>query len=405
MMIRKYKRIFAITAMVLLLILSVVPIAQAAQSFSAVVKQIDTHFKDSLTTYKQGNVDEAKKLVDEAYFGPYESGQMEKAVRLNISAKRNSEVEGAFRQLKKDMTKGVGPEQIKKDMDELVIGLRADAKTLDGEGSGTGLGAFFSSFMIIVREGFEAILVIGAIVAYLVKSGHKEKVKIIYQSSGAAIIASLLTAWAMTSLFKVSGASREILEGGTMLVAVAVLFSVSYWLVSKSESRRWKEYIEGKVHGSLNKGNAMTLWFAAFLAVYREGAETVLFYQALMSGSTELGMIIGGIVAGLVALIVIYVTIRFASVKIPMKPFFLGTSFLLYYLAFTFAGQGVGELQAAGVVGATAIDIPTVTWLGIYPTLESLAPQALLLVMAAIAFVYQQRQGKQALSATGKTTV
>jgi high-affinity iron transporter len=405
MMIRKYKRIFAITAMVLLLILSVVPIAQAAQSFAAVVKQIDTHLNDSITTYKQGNVDEAKKLVDEAYFGPYESGQMEKAVRLNISAKRNSEVEIAFRQLKKDMTKGAAPEQIQQDIDELVTGLRADAKSLDGEGSGTGLGAFFSSFMIIVREGFEAILVIGAIIAYLVKSGHKEKVKIIYQSTGAALLASLLTAWAMTSLFKVSGASRELLEGVTMLIAVAVLFSVSYWLVSKSESRRWKDYIEGQIQGSINKGNAMTLWFAAFLAVYREGAETVLFYQALMSGSTEFGMILGGIVAGLVALVLIYLTMRFVSVKIPMKPFFLGTSFLLYYLAFTFAGQGVGELQAAGVVSATAIEIPTVTWLGIYPTLESLAPQVLLLILAAIAFVYQQRLSKKEITAGGKAQV
>ncbi len=380
----------------LVLILSLAPAAMAAKSFGGVVEEINQHLQNAYTTYKQGDVAGAKNLVDEAYFGPYESGQMEKAVRLNISAKRNAEVELAFRQLKKDMAKGVPASEIKQQFEQLVSGLQVDAKTLDGDmgESSTGFGAFFASFLIIVREGFEAILVIGAIIAYLVKAGYREKVKVIYQSSAVALVASLLTAWVLTKVFSISGASREVLEGATMLLAVVVLFSVSYWLVSKSEAERWQNYIKDKVEGSLSKGSTFALWSAAFLAVYREGAETVLFYQAMMSGSTDLRMVWAGLVVGILALGLIFAIIRYGSVKIPMKPFFLGTSFLLYYLAFVFAGQGVGELQVAGVISSTSVNIPTVAWLGIYPTWETLAPQLVLLVIAIAGFAYQTKRGK-----------
>jgi len=390
----------AVVLLGLILILGLAPAAMAGQSFSGVVVEIDKHLHSAYTTYKQSDVAGAKNLVDEAYFGPYESGQMEKAVRLNISAKRNAEVESAFKQLKKDMVKGVPASQIKQQIEQLVSGLHADAKTLDGDlsGSSTGFGAFLASFLIIVREGFEAILVIGAIIAYLVKSGYKEKVKVIYQSTAVALVASLLTAWVLTKVFSISGASREVLEGATMLLAVVVLFSVSYWLVSKSEAQRWQNYINGKVQGSLNKGSTFALWSAAFLAVYREGAETVLFYQAMMSGTTDLSMVLAGFGVGILALGLIFAIIRYASVKIPMKPFFLGTSFLLYYLAFVFAGQGVGELQTAGVISSTSVNIPTVAWLGIYPTWETLAPQLLLLAIAVAGFVYQSKYRKAGLS-------
>ncbi len=384
----------------LVLILSLAPAAMAGQYFGGVVEEINKHLQNAYTTYKQGDVAGAKTLVDEAYFGPYESGQMEKAVRLNISAQRNAEVESAFRQLKKDMGKGVPASEIKQQLEHLVSGLQVDAKTLDGDmgGSSTGFGAFFASFLIIVREGFEAILVIGAIIAYLVKSGYKEKVKVIYQSTAVALVASLITAWVLTKVFSISGASREVLEGATMLLAVVVLFSVSYWLVSKSEAQRWQNYIKDKVQGSLNKGSTLALWSAAFLAVYREGAETVLFYQAMMSGTTDLSMVWAGLAVGLLVLGLIFAIIRYGSVKLPMKPFFLGTSFLLYYLAFVFAGQGVGELQVAGVISSTSVNIPTVAWLGIYPTWETLAPQLVLLAIAVAGFAYQAKRGKAGLN-------
>ena len=398
--ISKTRHTFLIPIMALVLILVLTPAAFAGQSFAQVVTEIDNYLQQAHSIYQKGEVEEARNLVDEAYFGPYEGGQMEKAVRLNISSKRNAEVEAAFRQLKKDMSKGKPPAEIKQSMDKLVSELRLDAKTLDGNSSG--FGVFFSSFMIIVREGFEAILIIGAIIAYLVKSGFQSKVKVIYQSTAVAILASLLTAWFLQAVLNVSGASREVLEGATMLIAVAVLFSVSYWLISKSEAKRWQNYIDGKVQGSLNKGSTFALWFAVFLAVYREGAETVLFYQAMLSGASDLTMVIAGLLTGFVALIFIFMIIRYGSIKLPMKPFFLGTSILLYYLAFVFAGQGVAELQAAGLINSTEANVPTIAWLGIFPTWESLSPQILLLVLAISGFIYQAKKKQTQLTGVTK---
>lgn len=253
------------------------------------------------------------------------------------------------------------------------------------------MGIFLSSLVIILREGIEAILVIAAIIAYLLKSGNKDKVKIIYQSTLVALGASVLTAIGLKYLFNISGASQENLEGITMLLAVAVLFSMSFWLIGKADAKRWKNYIEGKIQTSITTGNTVTLWLAAFLAVYREGAETVLFYQALVTGQDREGIsMIGlGILVGALALVVIFLVIRLGSLRIPLKPFFIGTSILMYYLAFVFAGEAITELQAGAMISASSVSgFPIISFFGIYPTVESLTAQGLLLLATAIGLIW-----------------
>lgn len=376
----------------LLIIFMLVPanVFAAGPTWSQVTDEIAVTLDQALDKYDQGKVDEAKNLVNDAYFGPYEGRQMEKAVKFNISAKRNAQIEEEFRQIRKLMTAGVPLSEVSQRSDGLVTILREDAAKLDGSAESS-FGLLVSSFLIIVREGFEAILIIGAIIAYLVRSGNRDKVKVIYQSSLVAIGASLLTAVAIKFIFKISGASQEILEGVTMLIAVAVLFSVSFWLISKVEAKKWQNYIEGKIKNSLSTGSTMALWSAVFLAVYREGAETVLFYQALVSGRSEgLGAISMGFVIGCLALVIIFAVIRYGSVRIPLKPFFIGTSTLLYYLAFVFAGEGIRELQAGNIVGSTPVSgVPVIGFLGVYPTIETLSLQIILLLAAAAGLGYQ----------------
>lgn len=369
----------------------------AGESWHPVVDQIEGLLEQARAAYEQGRVDEAKNLVNEAYFGPFESSQMEKTVKFKISGQRVAELEEEFRLIRKLMTTGASPQQIKKAAQELVAKLRADATALSGP-ENSEYSFFLSSFLILVREGFEAILILGAIIAYLERSGNGNKVKVIYRSALTAIAASVISALAIKVLFNISGASQEILEGVTMLIAVAVLFSVSFWLLSKVEAKRWREYIEGKIQSSLTTGSTFALWSAAFLAVYREGAETVLFYQALVTGMGQesLGMIALGFVLGSVTLAVLFVAVRFGSLKIPMKPFFIGTSLLMYYLAFVFAGQGIRELQAGGLVGSTPVPgIPVLDLLGIYPTWQSLALQGLLLLAAAGGVMLSLLPGKK----------
>lgn len=367
------------------------PTVFAANSWKKVAEEIDLILEEAVTFYADGDIEAGKDKVNNAYFGPYEGKQMENAVRLKISGKDNAEIEFLFRNIKKLMTNGASVEEVNTAKRETAEKVFWAANQLDGENKSI-WGAFIASLLIILREGFEAILLIGALIAYLIKSGNKKKVPLIYWSSLAALVLSLATAFVISYVFSISGASVEILEGVTMLIAVAVLFSVSYWLISKAKADKWQQYIEGKMAAALTTGNKFALGFAAFLAVYREGAETVLFYQALLSSSQpeDVGMITFGFVAGCILLVGLFIIIRYWGIRIPLKPFFIGTSMLLYYLAFVFAGHAINELQAGNLVSSTYINFPTVTILGIYPTMESLLVQSLLLIALIIGLAIQK---------------
>jgi high-affinity iron transporter len=249
--------------------------------------------------------------------------------------------------------------------------------------------------MIILREGVEAILIITAIIAYLLKTDNADKLKIIYNGCITALVMSVLTAVLVKWVFKASAASQEVLEGATMLLASAVLFSVSYWLISKAEAQKWMSYIKDKVGSSLSSNSMRALWFAAFLAVYREGAETVLFYQALASDSTASGLtaIGGGFAIGSILLVGIYLGMRYGAVRLPIRPFFLITGALLYYMAFVFAGKGVMELISGKLFEPSLISwIPTISFIGVYPYLQTLIPQFLIILAAIVGLAVMARQ-------------
>ena len=253
----------------------------------------------------------------------------------------------------------------------------------------SGWGAFFESFLIILREGFEAILVIGAVAAFLIKTGHRERLKSLWIGGALAVVASAVTAVILSTILSAVPASRELIEGGTLLVAVAVLFSVSYWLISKVEAAKWQQFIREKVTNALEHGGGKALALVAFLAVYREGAETALFYQALFREGGAVVFPLGmGVVVGFAALIVIFTLFYRFGVRIPLRPFFSVTSALLYFMAFVFAGRGIKELQEGNFVTATRIPgFPTVNAIGMYPTVETMLAQLVLVIAFIFAIV------------------
>jgi len=249
-------------------------------------------------------------------------------------------------------------------------------------------GTFLQSLLIILREGFEAILVIGAVVAFLIKTGHRERLRAIWTGVAAGLAASVLMAIVLQSFFARLPASREIIEGMTMLIAVAVLFSVSYWLISKVEAAKWQKFIREKVNTALDHGGGKALTIVAFLAVFREGAETALFYQALFSEGDVAIPLVLGMVAGFALLAVIFTLFYRFGVKIPMRPFFAGTSVLLYYLAFVFLGKGIRELQEGNVVPITVLNaMPSIPAMGIFPSVETLVAQGVLLLLLVFALL------------------
>lgn len=385
--------------------------------WSDVVGEIENILNAGAGAYAEGRIDDAKASISDAYFNVFEGKGMETAVSVHISATRAHELETMFGDIRKAINAKAPVQDVKKQMDVLIKALIDDSKRLPETG-GTGAegkettprsadsypAIFFNSFVIIIREGFEAILVISALTAYLVKAGQKDKVRIVYKGAGIAVVASIVTAILLQGVIRISGAGKEALEGITMLFATAVLFYVSYWLITKIEVARWQHYIKSKVEGSLSRGNILALGFAAFLAVYREGAETILFYQALYSTSDgNSGAMVAGFVAGSLLLVGLFVLIKYGSVRVPIGPFFAVTSALLYYLAFTFAGKGILELQEALWISSTPVEwLPTISFLGIYPTWEGALLQALLVLalLVAIAYSFVLRPYKEMITAT-----
>ncbi|MDR1444668.1 MAG: FTR1 family iron permease [Treponema sp.] len=354
------------------------------------------------TLYASGDSRGAKEQVDVAYFQFYEKVGFEKITMSRISGARAAQVEYQFSAVKKSITNQASREEVKAGLDTLSNYLREDASQLDSRVESAPV-VFLGSLIIIVREGFEAIIIVGAIVAYLLKSGNKKSVRPVYWGSLIALGVSVLMAWILNQITSVAGGqNQEIIEGATMLLAVVVLFYVSNWMVSKAEAGAWSSYIEGKVEASITKGSIFSLAFAAFLAVFREGAETILFYQALLAQTQNyINMIWVGLGVGVVLLVIIYILIRFLSIRLPLKPFFLGTSILLFIMSVTFVGNGIKELQEGNVIGVTPIQgLGSVDILGIYPTLETLIPQIMLLAITVVTFVVQiRRNAKKALSA------
>jgi high-affinity iron transporter len=206
------------------------------------------------------------------------------------------------------------------------------------------------------------------------------------------VVASLFTAFAVETIFELTPAKREALEGATMVVATAVLFYVSYWLLSKMEVAKWNHFVKSKVQDALTSGSGLALASAAFLAVYREGFETVLFYKALFlsGGSSAASMpILAGILLGSLVMVLVYIAINRFGLRLPLKPFFAITSAFLYYMAFVFGGKGVAELQEGGFVPTTIVPgAPRIPALGIYPTVESLLVQSLLVALLIVALIW-----------------
>lgn len=297
-------------------------------------------------------------------------------------------LEDEFRQLRERA--GQGDDAFDALHRQLLGDLENAERVVTDKGSSANL--FVQSLLLLVREGFEAILIIAALMTFLTKAGAPERRGEVAWGAWAGVGASVLTAILFELLVKTTPGQRDAFEGATMLVAVGVLFFVSYWLLSKVEADKWTVFLKQRVHAALSSGSALALASVAFLAVYREGAETILFYKALLvsGGAGHPGPVALGVALGAVVLVVLYFGIMRLGMRVPMKLFFAVTGALLYYMAFVFAGKGVAELQEGRVIGTTVI--PSLEWLrvpllGVYPTVQSLALQGLLVVLALVAWV------------------
>ncbi len=337
----------------------------------------------------EGRRDEALRRVETAYLDGFEP------LESLLPADRVHTIERLFHvSLRPALAGRAGA-----DPREVLVELRGELRAAD-EVLSSGSRRWFAalnSFAIIFREGLEAVLLVGAILAYLKASeaDPKHRRQVLY-GVGVGIAASFGTWMVARTLVPIGGAQRELIEGITALLAVGVLVYVSHWLFHKTYVHDWMAYLKRKVGGAVSAGSAFAMATLAFAAVYREGFETVLFYQALGNEAGS-AAVLAGFVPGAIAIVAVAWAIVRLGLRLPMKAVFALTNTILLYLAFVFLGKGIYNLQEAGVFSPTPLaGLPAnrilELLLGYHPLAETLLPQAVFLTSLAATWVWYRRR-------------
>ncbi|MCR4822755.1 MAG: FTR1 family iron permease [Treponema sp.] len=355
---------------------------------------LSTEFNEAASMYSQGKLVTAEPKFRKAYARYYGKSKFQENVVKSLGSSKDAAIVNLYNNTKKMILGRASKPEVVSSITELSDLLSKTAVDLTKKQNlAQWWAALVASLLILLREGFEAILIVGAIIAYLRKSGNENNLGSVYKGSIIGIFASIVMALILMGLTKFgfeSGQGQEVVEGVTMFIAVAVLFYTSNWMISKAESKAWADYLKGKVQTSVDKKSTFSLAFTCFLAVFREGAEVILFYQAMFSGSDKGGTVsavILGIIFAALLLVFVYKAIIITGKKMPLKPFFYATSILMFIMVISFVGGGISEFVDAGWILPKVIEgIPTISLLGIYPYAQSLAGQgiALLLVIASL---------------------
>jgi len=336
------------------------------------------YLRESVELYKQGNKEKAYQKAVDAYIDGYDLAEPALFAK-DMTFGRNLETQ--FTEFRTAIKQGVSPDEIQKRHDDMEAKLDQAEQILTRQDNVSDYYTFINSALIILREGLEATLILAAILAMLKVMGATHAVRYIHLGWILALVMGGLTWLATQTVLTLSGQHRESMEGFISLFAAVALFYVGYWLHTRSETKKWQAFIQDKVKSSLSSKSIFGLMGISFFAVYREAFEVVLFYQALwLQNENSHHAVLWGFFAGLGALIVLTLVILRLGLRVPLKYFFGVTGTLLYIVAFIFAGVGIKELQAAGWVPTTPIDFPLqVPVLGIYPTVQTLTAQAIML--------------------------
>ena len=254
-------------------------------------------------------------------------------------------------------------------------------------------GSFVAGFIILGREGLEAILVLAAIFAFLRQSGRSEARRYVHGGWILALLAGAATWFAASHVIEISGAGRETTEGVVALVAAALLLYVGWWLHSRSYAQRWQQFVSERMQGALASRSLWALTLLAFLTVYREIFETILFYQALWIQGQHTALLLGLVAAATALAGVSWALFRF-GVRLPLGTFFTASAVLIAVLAVVFTGNGVAALQEAGKLPLDPVAFFRLPLLGIHPNQEGLFLQALVLTAVLAGFGYNHLRNR-----------
>ncbi len=343
--------------------------------------------------YELGDTQAAYASARSAYLDSYE--YVEIPLRA-IAPDFTFEVEYQFATLRNQINDGATIEDISTTIISLERSLDESERLVSGTGTIAPMIAFISSFAIIFREGLESVLILGAIITYLEASRNQKFKKYVHYGIGLAVGATAVT-WVIASyIIEISGANRELIEAIAALSATAVLFYVSFWILNKIEHKRWMEFVKAKVFQASAAGGASVFVMLSFFTVYREGFETVLFYQAMFSFAKYMELYVGlGFIVGMLTLFGVYFGFRKLGKRLPLRALFGLTMGIGAYLSIAFLGNAIREFQVLDFIPYTSmlgtiprLDINVATMTGIYPTLETTVGQIVLLSVYLVASLY-----------------
>ncbi|GAO22077.1 iron permease [Alicycliphilus sp. B1] len=349
-------------------------LSQAATgSLSLARKQL----KDSLVAYKAGDFKKAQELALSSYLDgvePYEHALAAKDGSLK------GQIEVAMSRYRSSISSRFSVDQVVASAAE-VEQLFTRGDEVLGNSAADWTAAFLGSITILLREGLEALLVVVAMVAFLRKAERPDVLGYVHAGWLTALLAGAATWGVATYLVTITGANREVTEGLSSLFAAAVLVSVGIWMHQKSVAGQWQAYLRERMSAALNRKSAFFMFGLAFIAVYREVFETILFYAALWGQGND-HAILAGLAAGVLSLAAITVLLLRFSARLPIGKFFSASSWLVAVLAVVLTGKGIKALQEAGWIAPSPLLSPRFELLGVYPSTIGLAAQA-----AVLAFV------------------
>ena len=346
----------------------------------------------SLQRYRDGERDEAQDLAVTAYLEGFE---LIEAPLSNVDSDLMYRAEGAMISYRQGIAGGVDEDELQQLYNYAIDLLNESDAALSGDALSPSV-AFSGSLIILLREGLEIILVLAAIFTFLIKSDRHDALKYVHAGWVLALVAGVAT-WAVSAyIFTISGATREITEGITALVAAAILMYVGFWMHRNANAKRWAAYIKSQLQSALDTRTLWTLALVSFLAVYREIFEIILFYQALwaqVQAEAHAAVFYGAGLAMALLVLTTWVIYKF-GMRLPLKQFFIISAVLMVTLAFIFAGKGIAALQEAGSLPSTPVPLPTIELLGIYPNAQALSLQAVILLLAIGVIIYDRMQQK-----------
>ena len=349
---------------------------------------VRSRLTESLAAYRAGDRQHAGELALSAYLDGFETVEPTLGARDRTLMER---IEGAMGDYRAAIQSGENADALA-DRVQVLDELFDDAEASLSPDAASGLSTFLGAATILLREGLEALLIVVAMIAFLRKAERTEVMPYVHAGWVGALVAGFVTWVVATWVIGISGASRELTEGFGSVFAAVVLLSVGIWMHGKAQADQWQRYIREKMAKALSGSSAWLLFGLAFIVVYREVFETILFYAALWSQGNGATVLAGALSACAALAVIAWAMLRYSR-RLPVDKFFSYSSWLMAVLTVVLAGKGIAALQEAGIVSIAPLrSVPRISLVGLFPTMQTIAAQVLMTAAVAIGFALNRRR-------------